>query len=72
MGVSNYKQRSLATHQLCSNDGINTVQKLTKTKTILIDMDTHKKLKAHCLQAGLKIQAVADKAILAWLRKAEK
>jgi len=45
---------------------------MTKTKTILIDMDTHKKLKAHCLQAGLKIQAVADKAILAWLRKAEK
>ena len=45
---------------------------MTKTKTILIVMDTHKKLKAHCLQAGLKIQAVADKAILAWLRKASK
>ena len=45
---------------------------MTKTKTILIDMDTHKRLKAHCLQAGLKIQAVADKAILAWLRKASK
>jgi len=35
-------------------------------------MDTHKKLKAHCLQAGLKIQAIADKAIQAWLRKAAK
>jgi hypothetical protein len=32
-------------------------------------MDTHKKLKAHCLQAGLKIQAIADKAIMAWLKK---
>jgi hypothetical protein len=45
---------------------------MTKTKTILIDMDTHKKLKAHCLATGLKLQAVADKAIAAWLRKAAK
>jgi hypothetical protein len=45
---------------------------MTKTKTILIDMDTHKKLKAHRLAAGLKLQAVADKAIAAWLRKAAK
>ena len=43
---------------------------MTKTKTILIDMETHKKLKAHCIAAGLKIQAVADKAIAAWLEKA--
>jgi hypothetical protein len=43
---------------------------MTKTKTILIDMDTHKKLKAHCLATGLKLQAVADKAIAAWLKKA--
>jgi len=41
-----------------------------KTKTINVTNDTHKALRDYCLQAGLKMQAVADKAILAWLRKA--
>ncbi len=43
---------------------------MTKPKTINVTNDTHKALRAYCLQAGLKMQAVADKAILAWLRKA--
>ena len=72
MGVSNYKQRSLATYQLCNNDGIKTVQKLTKPKTINVTTDTHKTLRSYCLAAGLKIQSVADQAILAWLKKASK
>jgi hypothetical protein len=70
MGVSNYKQRSLATYQLCSNDGIKTVQKLTKPKTINVTPTTHKALREYCLAAGLKLQSVADKAIAAWLKKA--
>lgn len=41
-----------------------------KSKTINVTHTTHKALRAYCLQAGLKMQAVADKAILAWLRKA--
>lgn len=41
-----------------------------KPKTINVTNDTHKALRAYCLQTGLKMQSVADKAILAWLRKA--
>jgi len=43
-----------------------------KPKTINVTPTTHKTLRAYCLAAGLKMQAVADKAILAWLRKAAK
>ena len=45
---------------------------MTKPKTINVTPTTHKALRAYCLAAGLKIQAVADHAILAWLRKATK
>ncbi len=45
---------------------------MTKPKTINVTKETHKALRDYCLQAGLKLQAVADKAILAWLRKASK
>lgn len=45
---------------------------MTKPKTINVTTDTHKTLRAYCLAAGLKMQAVADKAIQAWLRKAAK
>ena len=41
-----------------------------KPKTINVTTETHKALRAYCLAAGLKIQAVADKAIAAWLKKA--
>jgi hypothetical protein len=43
---------------------------MTKPKTINVKETTHKALRAYCLQAGLKMQAVADHAILAWLKKA--
>ncbi len=45
---------------------------MTKPKTINVTPTTHKALREYCLAAGLKIQTVADKAIMAWLRKAEK
>jgi len=45
---------------------------MTTPKTINVTPTTHKALRAYCLAAGLKIQAVADHAILAWLRKAAK
>ncbi len=45
---------------------------MTKPKTINVTNETHKALRAYCLQAGLKMQAVADKAIQAWVRKASK
>jgi len=45
---------------------------MTKPKTINVTTETHKALRAYCLQTGLKLQAVADKAIQAWLRKASK
>lgn len=41
-----------------------------KPKTINVTPTTHKTLRAYCLAAGLKMQAVADKAIAAWLKKA--
>lgn len=41
-------------------------------KTINISDDTHKALKAYCMRTGTKLQAIADKAILSWLRKATK
>jgi hypothetical protein len=43
-----------------------------KPKTINVTPTTHKALRAYCLAAGLKLQAVADKAIMAWLRKTSK
>jgi len=43
-----------------------------KPKTINVTTETHKALRAYCIAAGLKLQAVADKAIAAWLRKAAK
>ena len=45
---------------------------MTKPKTINVTPTTHKALRAYCIAAGLKLQAVADKAIAAWLRKASK
>ena len=45
---------------------------MIKPKTINVTPSTHKSLRAYCLANGLKIQAVADHAILAWLRKAAK
>ena len=45
---------------------------MEKPKTINVTPNTHKLLRDYCLAAGLKLQAVADKAIQAWLRKAAK
>lgn len=45
---------------------------MTKPKTINVTATTHKALRDYCLAAGLKLQAVADKALLAYLRKAAK
>ena len=45
---------------------------MTKPKTINVTPATHKALRDYCTAAGLKLQAVADKAIAAWLRKAAK
>jgi hypothetical protein len=45
---------------------------MTKPKTINVTPTTHQKLRAYCLANGLKMQAVADKAIMTWLRKAAK
>ena len=45
---------------------------MTKPKTINVTPSTHKALRDYCLAAGLKLQAVADKAIAAWLKKASK
>jgi hypothetical protein len=49
-----------------------TQSEMTKPKTINVTPTTHKALREYCLAAGLKLQAVADKAIQAWLRKASK
>jgi len=43
-----------------------------KPKTINVKETTHKALRDYCLAAGLKLQAVADKAIQAWLKKASR
>lgn len=43
---------------------------MTKSKTINVSTDTHKALRAYCLRAGLKMHAVADKALAAFLRRA--
>lgn len=45
---------------------------MTKPKTVLIDEETHRRLCEHCKTKGLKLQAVADKAIQAYLRKVTK
>jgi hypothetical protein len=39
-------------------------------KTINISDETHKALRAYCMKTGTKLQAIADKALAAWLRKA--
>lgn len=41
-------------------------------KTINISDDTHRALKAYCIKTGLKLQAVADKALQAFMRRAAK
>jgi hypothetical protein len=45
---------------------------MTKLKTINVTPTTHKALRTYCLAYGMKLQAAADKAIMAWLRKAAK
>ena len=45
---------------------------MTKPKTVNVTPTTPTALRDDCLAAGLKLQAVADKAIAAWLRKAAK
>ena len=45
---------------------------MTKPKTINVTKETHKALRDYCLQTGSKLQAIADKAITAWLRKVAK
>ncbi|MGA0102048.1 MAG: hypothetical protein ACO3HF_08395 [Burkholderiaceae bacterium] len=72
MDFSNRLQISLEADQLSNQHGIETVQRVTKPKTINVTPTTHKALRDYCLAAGLKLQAVADKAIAAWLRKAAK
>ena len=72
MGFSNNKQITLEADKRCNQHCFETVQRLTKQKTINVTNETHKALRAYCLQAGLKMQAVADKAIQAWVRKASK
>jgi hypothetical protein len=72
MGFSNNKQIALEADKRCNQHCFETVQRLNKQKTINVTNETHKALRAYCLQAGLKLQAVADKAILSWLRKAAK
>jgi hypothetical protein len=49
-----------------------TQSKMTKPKTINVKETTHKSLRAYCIATGLKMQAVADHAIQAWLKKAAK
>jgi hypothetical protein len=49
-----------------------TQSEMTKPKTINVTQTTHKALRAYCIATGLKMQAVADHAIQAWLRKAAK
>ena len=41
-----------------------------KPKTVLIDESTHRMLKNYCKRIGTKVQAVAHKAIQAYLKKA--
>jgi len=41
-------------------------------KTINISEPTHKALRAYCMKTGLKLQAVADKVLAAFLRRASK
>ena len=43
---------------------------MAKPKTINVTPTTHQALRDYCLAAGLKMQAVADKAIAAWIKKA--
>lgn len=45
---------------------------MEKPKTINVTKTTHNALKDYCRQTGSKLQAIADKAIQAWLRKASK
>ena len=72
MDFSNRLQISLEADQLSNQHGIETVQRVTKPKTINVTPTTHKALRDYCLQTGSKLQAIADKAIRSWLRKAAK
>lgn len=72
MDFPNNLQISLEADQLGNQYGIETVQRVNKPKTINVTKETHKALRDYCIAAGLKLQAVADKAIAAWLRKAAK
>jgi len=42
---------------------------MTKTKTINVHPDIHKLLRDYCKAAGLKVGAVTEQAIKAWLRR---
>jgi hypothetical protein len=43
---------------------------MTKPKTINVTPTAHKALRDYCLRAGLKMHAVADKALQTFLRRA--
>ena len=45
---------------------------MTKTKTLNISKETHEMLKHHSKVTGLKLHALAELAIRAWLRKVSK
>ena len=42
---------------------------MSKTKTINVHHDIHKLLRDYCKAAGLKVGAVTEQAIKAWLRR---
>ena len=42
---------------------------MSKTKTINVNPDIHKTLRDYCKAAGLKVGAVTEQAIRAWLTR---
>ena len=42
---------------------------MSKTKTINVNPDIHKTLRDYCKAAGLKVGAVTEQAIRAWLNR---
>jgi hypothetical protein len=42
---------------------------MTKTKTINVNPEIHKTLRDYCKAAGLKVGAVTEQAIRAWLTR---
>jgi post-segregation antitoxin (ccd killing protein) len=42
---------------------------MSKTKTINVNPEIHKTLRDYCRAAGLKVGAVTEQAIKAWLRR---